>query len=124
MAEEGGWRALWIHGERGRECVKEAAARAALKGGRGPRGAGGGSATLEGGEEAAARLWRAGSWRRHAGSATLVGGEEAAARLRKAGRRRQRGYGRQGGGCSAVLKGGEEAVSRRRVPRLKRRSCP
>ena len=70
-------------GERGRECVKEAAARAALKGGRGPRGAGGGSAalegveggsaTLEGGEEAAARLWRAGSWRRHAGSATLVG---------------------------------------------------
>ena len=100
-------------GERGRECVKEAAAHAALKGGRGPRGAGGGSAalegveggsaTLEGGEEAAARLWRVGSWRRHAGSATLVGREEAAARLRNAGRRRQRGYGRQGGGSHTLI---------------------
>ena len=88
---------------------------------------GGGSAALEGveaaaqlwravrTEEAAARLWRAGSWRRHAGSATLVGGEEAAARLRKAGRRRQRGYGRQGGGCSAVLnrrRGGSQPKTR------------
>ena len=56
------------------------------------RAGGGGSATLESGEEAAARLWRAGSWRR------------------------QRGYGGRGVGCSAVLEGGEEAlvtVSRR-----------
>ena len=51
-------------GERGRECVKEAAGRAALKGGEGElEGVEGGSATLEGGEEEAARLWRAGSWR-------------------------------------------------------------
>ena len=43
-------------GERGRECVKEAAGRAALKGGEGElEGVEGGSATLEGGEEAAAR---------------------------------------------------------------------
>ena len=48
-------------GERGRECVKEAAGRAALKGGEGElEGIEGGSATLEGGEEAAARLWRGG----------------------------------------------------------------
>ena len=51
-------------GERGQECVKEAAGRAALKGGEGElEGVEGGSATLEGGEEAAAQLWRAGSWR-------------------------------------------------------------
>ena len=85
-----------LSGERGRECVKEAAARAALKGGRGEL-------------EAAARLWRA---------------LKEAAQLWRAVRRRQHGYGGQGGGCSAVLKGGEEAVSRRRVPRLKIRSCP
>ena len=51
----------------GREVLKEAAARAALKGGElkaAARAEGGGSATLESGEEAAARLWRAGSWRR------------------------------------------------------------
>ena len=50
------------------------------------------------------------------GSAALEGGEEAAARLLGAGRRRQRGYGGRGVGCSAVLEGGEEAlviVSRR-----------
>ena len=35
----------------------------------------------------------------------LEGGEEAAARLRRAGRRRQRGNGGQGVGCSAVLAG-------------------
>ena len=73
------------------------AGRGVLKGGgsaRGPegRGAGGSSATLESGEEAAARLWRAV-------------------------RRRQRGSGERGvGGGSAVLGGGEEAlvtVSRR-----------
>ena len=60
-----------------------------------PRGAGGGSATLEGGEEAAARLRRAESWRRQCdsgrrgggGSAALEGGEEAAVRLCRAGRR-------------------------------------
>ena len=68
------------------------------------RAGGGGSATLESGEEAAARLWRAGSWRR------------------------QRGYGGRGVGCSAVLEGGEEALvdhcqPKRRVRRLKRRSC-
>ena len=51
-------------GERGQECVKEAAGRAALKGGEGElEGVEGGSTTLEGGEEAAARIWRAGSWR-------------------------------------------------------------
>ena len=100
-----------------------------------PRGAGGGSAalegveggseTLEGGEEAAAWLWRAGSWRRQrdsgrrggGGSAAPEGGEEAAARLRyiggeevatrlrRAGRRRQRGYG-------LYMEGREEAVAR------------
>ena len=40
-------------------------------------------------------------------------GEEAAARLRRVGRRRQRGYGGRGVGCSAVLEGGEVTVSRR-----------
>ena len=65
-------------------------ARAALKGGeleaaaRLLRAGGGGSATLESGEEAAARLWRVGSWRR------------------------QRGYGGRGvGGGSAAMEGGE-----------------
>ena len=62
-------------GERGRECGKEAAARAALKGGRGDL-------------EAAARLWRAGIWRR------------------------QRDSGRRGGGGSAAMEGREEAVAR------------
>ena len=51
-------------GERGRECGKEAAARAALNGGRGEL-------------VAAARLWRA---------------LKAAAQLWRAARRRQRGY--------------------------------
>ena len=74
---------------------------------------------LEGGElEAAARLWRARGAREEvaAPSAALEGGEEAAARLLRVGRRRQRGYGGRGVGCSAVLEGGEEAlviVSRR-----------
>ena len=57
-------------GERGRECGKEAAARAALKGG-------------EGELEAAARLWRA---------------LKAVAQLWRAARRRQRGYGGRGVG--------------------------
>ena len=108
-------------GERGQQCGKKAAARAALKGEE---------------LEVAARLWRAGSWRRQqlwragswihgGGSATPEGGEEAAARLRRAGRRRQRGYGGRGVGCSAVLKGGEEAVTAKRHVRcLKIRSCP
>ena len=56
-------------GERGRECGKEAAAHAALKGG-------------EGELEAAARLWRA---------------LKAVAQLWRAARRRQRGYGGWGG---------------------------
>ena len=51
--------------------------------------------TLEGGEEAAAWLWREGSRRRQrdsrgregGGSAALKGGEEAAARFRRAERR-------------------------------------
>ena len=72
-------------GERGRECGKEAAARAALKGGRGDL-------------EAAARLWRA---------------LKAAAQLWRAARRRQRGYGGRGvGGGSATPVGGEEAAAR------------
>ena len=86
--------------ERGRECGKEVAARAALE------DVEGGSATLEGGEEATAQLWR-----RQRDSGGLGGGGSAAPE--QAGRRRQRGYGGRGGGCSAVLKGGEEAVSRR-----------
>ena len=57
-------------GERGRECGKEAAARAALKGG-------------EGELEAAARLWRA---------------LKAVAQLWRAARRRQRSYGGRGVG--------------------------
>ena len=78
-------------GERERQCGKKAAARAALKGGeletaartalkrgeleRRQRGSvgwgvGGSSATLEGGEEAAVRLWRAGG----GGSAAMEGG--------------------------------------------------
>ena len=68
MAEERGWRALWRAGT----GVWEGGSSAHGSEGR-PRGAGGGSATLEGveggsatlegGEEAAARLWRAGSWK-------------------------------------------------------------
>ena len=85
-----------------------------------PRGAGGGSATLEGveggsatlegGEEAAAQLWRALKaaaqlWRaarRRQRGYTPVGGEEAAARLRSG----------RGGGGSAAMEGREEAVAR------------
>ena len=104
-------------GERGRECGK-AAARAALKGGRGELEA---AARLWRALKAVAQLWRAARRRQRGyggqgvggGSTIPVGGEEAAARLRRAGRRRQRGYGGQGGGCSAVLKGREEALSRR-----------
>ena len=63
-----------------------------------PRGAGGGSATLEGVE---------------GGSATLEGGEEAAAWLWRAGSlRRQRDSGRRGGGGNAAPEGGEEAAAR------------
>ena len=64
------------------------------------------------------RGWQRGSGGRGVGggSATVESGEEAAARLRRLGRRRQRGYGGREVGCSAVLEGGEEAlvtVSRR-----------
>ena len=132
-AGERGWRAPWRAGT----GVWEGGSSARGSEGR-PRGAGGGSATLEGGEEAAARLWRAGSSLdlasqpyfsarmriRLARETRLCGELEAAPRLRRAGRRRQRGsggrggrrqrgYGGRGGGCSGVLKDGEEAVSRR-----------
>ena len=90
-------------GERGGECGKEAAVRAALKSE--GRGAGGCSVTIEGGEEAAARLWRAVRRRqRQRGSGRRgVGGGSGSAALELG-----RGVGR-----SAVLEGGEEAVSRR-----------
>ena len=72
-------------GERGQECGKETAARAALKEGRGEL-------------EAAARLWKA---------------LKAVAQLWRAARRRQRGYGGRGvGGGSAAPEGGEEAAAR------------
>ena len=107
-------------GERGRECGKEAAARAALNGGRGELVA---AARLWRALKAAAQLWRAARRRQRGygerevggGSATPVGGEEAAARLRRAGMRRQRdsgiqagrrwqrGSGRRGGGGSAAM---------------------
>ena len=105
-------------GERGRQCGKEAAARAALKGGEletaarfWRAGSWRRQRNLEGCEEAAARLWRAGSWILGGGSATPEGGEEAAARHRRAWRRRQHGNGRRVVGCSAVPKSGEEAVT-------------
>ena len=94
------------------------AGRGVLKGGgsaRGHegRGAGGSSATFEGGR----RRQRDSGGRGVGGcSATVESGDEAAARHRRVGRRRQRGYGGRGVGCSAVLEGGEEAlvtVSRR-----------
>ena len=75
------------------------------------------SATLEGGEEAAARFWRAVRRRERGSGGRGVGGGSAtgerggaAARLRRAGRRRQRCYEGRGIGCSAVLEGGEEAL--------------
>ena len=98
MAEERGWRALWRAG-RG---VWEGGGSA--RGSEG-RGAGGCSVTIEGGEEAAARLWRAVRRRqRQRGSGGRgVGGGSGSAALELG-----RGVGR-----SAVLEGGEEAVSRR-----------
>ena len=72
-------------GERGGECRKEAAVRHGSEG----RGVGGSSATIEGGEEAAARLWGA---------------------LRR--RQRQRQCGSGVGGRSAAPEGGEEAAAR------------
>ena len=52
-------------GERGRECVKEAAGRAALKGGEGE---------LEGVLKAVAQLWRAARRRQHGYGGRGVGG--------------------------------------------------
>ena len=84
MAEKRGWRAL----RRAGRGVWEGGGNAHGSEG---RGVGGSSATIEGGEEAAARLW--GALRRRqrqcgsggrgvgGGSAAPEGGEEAAARL-------------------------------------------
>ena len=102
------WRGGGVRsGERRRESGKEAAKKAE---GSWWRQRGCGSATLEGGEEAAARLWRARSWRLQFDSCRRGGGGSAAA---EGGSRRQRGNGGQRGGCSSVLKGGEKEVSRR-----------
>ena len=90
------------------------------------RGLGGSNATIEGGEEAAARIWRAlrrrqrqrGSGGRGVGggSAALEGGEEAAVRLQRAGRRRQRGSGARAGSrlqhCSGGRRGGSQMKRR------------
>ena len=83
MAEERGWRALW---RAGRGVWEEGGSARGSEG----QGVGGSSATIEGGVEAAARLWRA---------------------LKR--RQRQRGSGGRGvGGGSAAPEGGEEAVAR------------
>ena len=64
-------------GEPGGECGKEAAV---LRGSE-ERGAISSSATIEGREDAAARLWRAGSWRQQRGSGGRGGGGSAALEL-------------------------------------------
>ena len=93
MAEERKWRALWRVG-RG---VWEGAG--ITRGSEG-QGAGGSSKTIDGGEEAAVRLWMAvRRWQRQRGSGERGGGGSAVLEL---------GW---GVGRNAVLEGGEEAVS-------------
>ena len=58
------------------------------------RGAISSSATIEGGEDAAARLWSAGSWRQQRGSGGRGGGGSAALELGRGAVSRSRGEGR------------------------------